>query len=45
VRILSDPALRARIVEGGLRRAEDFTVARTAERILDVYREVLAEGR
>jgi glycosyltransferase involved in cell wall biosynthesis len=45
VRILSDPALRARIVEGGLRRAEDFTVARTAERILDVYREALAEGR
>jgi glycosyltransferase involved in cell wall biosynthesis len=44
VRVLSDPALRARLVEGGLRRAGELGIARMAERILDVYREVLAEG-
>jgi glycosyltransferase involved in cell wall biosynthesis len=42
--VLSDPALRARLVEGGLRRAADFTSARTAQRIVEIYREVLAEG-
>jgi glycosyltransferase involved in cell wall biosynthesis len=44
VRVLSDPALRARLVEGGLRRAAEFGTARTAEQILEIYREVLAEG-
>jgi len=32
-----------RLVEGGLRRAEDFSMAGLAERYLDIYREILAE--
>jgi glycosyltransferase involved in cell wall biosynthesis len=42
-RVLGDPALRATLVEGGVRRLEDFGVDRMAERTLAVYREVLAE--
>ncbi|HEX9049009.1 MAG TPA: glycosyltransferase [Anaeromyxobacter sp.] len=43
-RVLGDPALRARLVEGGARRVREFTVDRMAARTLDVYREVLAGG-
>jgi glycosyltransferase involved in cell wall biosynthesis len=43
-RVLGDPALRATLVEGGVRRLEDFGVDRMAERTLAVYREVLAES-
>jgi glycosyltransferase involved in cell wall biosynthesis len=42
VAVLRDPALRARLVEGGVRRAAEFTSARTAEKMLALYREVLA---
>jgi glycosyltransferase involved in cell wall biosynthesis len=41
-RVLGDPALRARLVEGGARRVGDFGVDRMAERTLAIYREVAA---
>jgi glycosyltransferase involved in cell wall biosynthesis len=41
-RVLGDAALRARLVEGGLRQAEALSVEPMAERTLAVYREVLA---
>ncbi|MGC4000195.1 MAG: glycosyltransferase family 4 protein [Anaeromyxobacter sp.] len=44
-RLLRDPALRARLVEGGRRRLQEFTVRRTAERVREVYAEALAEVR
>jgi glycosyltransferase involved in cell wall biosynthesis len=43
-RVLGDPALRARLVEGGVRRLAEFGVERMAERTLEVYREVVAEA-
>jgi glycosyltransferase involved in cell wall biosynthesis len=40
--ILSDSDLRARLVEGGRRRVLDFSVERTAEKTVGVYRRVLS---
>jgi glycosyltransferase involved in cell wall biosynthesis len=45
VRVLRDAMLRARLVRGGLARLGDFTTRRTAERVLEVYREILAGTR
>jgi glycosyltransferase involved in cell wall biosynthesis len=39
-RVLRDPALRAQMVEAGLRRAREFSWRRTAEQTLAVYRNV-----
>ncbi len=39
-RVLHDPALRAQMVEAGLRRAREFSWRRTAEQTLAVYRSV-----
>jgi glycosyltransferase involved in cell wall biosynthesis len=39
-RVLGDPALRARLVEGGARRAAEHGVDRMAERTLAIYREL-----
>ena len=39
-RVLRDPALRAQMVEAGLRRAREFSWRRTAEQTLAVYRSV-----
>jgi len=44
-RVLSDPALRERLVEGGARRVAELGVDRMAERTLAIYREVAAERR
>jgi glycosyltransferase involved in cell wall biosynthesis len=41
-RVLGDPALRARLVEGGARRAAEHGVERMGERVLAIYREVAA---
>lgn len=41
--ILSDPALRERLVAGGRERVLHFSVAETARRTLEVYRRVLRE--
>jgi glycosyltransferase involved in cell wall biosynthesis len=43
-RVLREPALRARLVEGGARRVPLFGAARMAERTLEIYREVWREG-
>ena len=43
--VLSDPALAARLVEAGARRARDFSMARLAERYLEVYRRVAVAPR
>jgi glycosyltransferase involved in cell wall biosynthesis len=40
-----DPALRARLIEAGRRRALEFSWQRCAEQTLAVYREALAAGR
>jgi L-malate glycosyltransferase len=40
-RVLSDAALRERLVAGGRARLREFGVDRTAERILAIYREVV----
>lgn len=40
-RILGDPALAARLAAAGPARAAEFSMERTAERTLDVYRRVL----
>jgi len=42
--VLSQDALRARLIEAGRRRAREFTWERCAERTLDVYRDALAQG-
>jgi len=39
---LSDEAIRARLVEAGLRRAAGYTWRRTAEMTVEVYRRALA---
>ncbi len=40
----SDAALRARLVEAGLRRAREFSWERAARATLDVYREAVSRG-
>lgn len=42
VRIMEDPALRQRLVEAGLRRAECFSWDRAAGALIEVYRELAA---
>lgn len=42
--LLTDTALHRRLAEGARRRAAEFSVGRTAERTLAVYREALAPG-
>ena len=44
VRMLEDDALRADLVTAARRYVEEFTKERTAEKTLDVYRQVLAEA-
>lgn len=44
VSLLADAALHARLADGARRRAADFSVARTAQRTLEVYRAALAGG-
>ena len=44
-RVLSDPSLRAGLIERGLARASEFSWAASAARHLDVYRRVLRDGR
>jgi glycosyltransferase involved in cell wall biosynthesis len=43
ISVLDSPAVRRELRERGLARASEFTWSRTAERTLDVYRDVLAE--
>lgn len=43
-RVLGDAALRARLVEGGRRRAAELSVGAMTEATLAVYREAVAEG-
>ncbi len=43
-RLATDGALTARIIEGARRRVEEFSVTRTMEKTLEVYREVLVEN-
>lgn len=43
VEALADPALRRAWVDGGLAAVEAFSIGNTAERTLEVYREVLQE--
>jgi glycosyltransferase involved in cell wall biosynthesis len=43
-RVLADPALRARLVAGGARRAEQHSVDAMAAATLALYREIAAEG-
>jgi len=40
-RVLDEPALRARLVESGRRRAEQFSMRRLAERYLELYERAL----
>jgi glycosyltransferase involved in cell wall biosynthesis len=42
--VLTDPGLRARLVEAGRRRAADFTWDRCAEETMQVYRQALTAG-
>ena len=42
-RVLDDPGLRAELVEGGRRRAEELSMAHLAERYVHVYARVLAQ--
>lgn len=42
--VLTDPKLRATLVERGLRRAASFNWDRTAQRMAGVYRDVLSEA-
>lgn len=42
-RVLSDKALAARLVEGGRARLPDYAMDATLERLVDVYREVVAK--
>ena len=44
-RLLTDDALRRRLIEGGRERVRLFSVEETARRTLDVYRRVLASRR
>jgi L-malate glycosyltransferase len=41
-RLVQDAALAARLVEGATRRVRDFSVERTADRTIDVYRQLTA---
>jgi phosphatidylinositol alpha-mannosyltransferase len=41
-RVLEDPALRAELVEGGRRRADQLSMARLAGRYTEIYAEVIA---
>jgi len=43
-RLITDSALAARLKDGALRRAAEFSVERTAERTLAVYARVLGRG-
>ncbi|MDQ2648290.1 MAG: glycosyltransferase family 4 protein [Actinomycetota bacterium] len=44
-RVLEDPGLRAELVAGGRRRAEQLSMSRLAERYLEIYDEVRSAGR
>jgi glycosyltransferase involved in cell wall biosynthesis len=44
-RLATDRTLAARITEGARRRVQDFSITRTMERTVEVYRQVLAENR
>jgi phosphatidylinositol alpha-mannosyltransferase len=44
-RVFDDPELRARLVAGGRARAEEFSMARLAERYLDLYERALVPAR
>lgn len=44
-RLLTDHALRARVIEGGRARVRQFSVEETARRTLEVYRRVLTSAR
>jgi len=43
-RLATDRALAARIIDGARRRVEEFSITRTMERTVEVYREVLMES-
>ncbi len=43
-RVLTDRTLRADLIEQGLRRAREFSMDRMAAEVLQMYREVLADG-
>lgn len=43
-RVLADPALHKKLREKGLRRAQDFSFAKTARETLKVYEEVYSRG-
>jgi phosphatidylinositol alpha-mannosyltransferase len=43
-RVLEDAALRAELVEGGRRRADQLSMARLAERYAEIYRDVAARA-
>jgi phosphatidyl-myo-inositol alpha-mannosyltransferase len=43
-RVLADADLRARIIAGGVRRAEELSMDRLAGRYLEIYRSVIAAG-
>lgn len=42
--ILTDPSLAGRLSEGARKRAQDFSIERTADLTLEVYRRVLEQG-
>jgi glycosyltransferase involved in cell wall biosynthesis len=44
-RVLEDPDLRAELVEGGRRRADQLSMARLAERYTQIYAQVAAAPR
>ena len=44
-RVLEEPGLRAELVAGGRRRAEQLSMARLAERYEEIYAEVASSGR
>ena len=39
--VWSDPALRARLIEGGLTKARQFTWQKTGNKVLDIYRDLM----
>jgi glycosyltransferase involved in cell wall biosynthesis len=42
--VLDDATLRARLIAGGRARAEEFSMARLAERYLEIYEKALASA-
>jgi glycosyltransferase involved in cell wall biosynthesis len=44
-RVFDDPALRERLVAEGRARAEEFSMARLAERYLELYERALVPAR